>query len=167
MKILNWLAKCCAMVGGALLVAITLLTVVSVIGRDTMGKAIVGDFELTAAACGACIALFLPYCQAKQGNIIVDFFTNRASESVQSFLDRLGAFVLAIIMGILAWRAVLGGISAYEAQSGSMLLNFPEWVVYAFIVPGLTLTALIGLFQALFGFSQVDRVTADNPELSL
>ena len=34
-----------------------------------------------------------------------------------------------------------------------MMVGFPEWVVYAFIVPALSLAALIGIGQALFGFA--------------
>jgi hypothetical protein len=48
MKILGQLAKFFAIIGGLLMVFITLMTVVSVIGRDTIGKAITGDFELAA-----------------------------------------------------------------------------------------------------------------------
>jgi hypothetical protein len=60
LKILELLAKACAVAAGALLTLITLMTCVSVIGRNTTGWTIVGDFELTGAAAGAAIALFLP-----------------------------------------------------------------------------------------------------------
>ena len=33
-----------------------------------------------------------------------------------------------------------------------MMLGFPEWVVYAAMVPPLVLTAVIGLTQAILGF---------------
>lgn len=146
------------------MVFIMLMTVTSVIGRDTIGKAITGDFELSGAACGAAIALFLPWCQFKRGNIIVDFFTSRASEQMQSGLDRVGAAVLALVMAVLTWRTALGGISAWESQSGTMMLGFPEWMVYSAIVPGIALTCAIALAQALFGFA---ASTEDaNPELA-
>jgi TRAP-type C4-dicarboxylate transport system permease small subunit len=95
----------------------------------------------------------MPWCQARRGNIIVDFFTARASESTNARLDRLGAFLLAVCMALLAWRTGIGGLNAWKSGSGSMMLGFPEWVVYAFMVPPLVLTALIGLVQALRGFS--------------
>ena len=34
----------------------------------------------------------------------------------------------------------------------SMMLGFPEWIVYVFMVPPLVLTAVIGLVQAWQGF---------------
>ena len=152
MRWLEFLAKACAVLAGVLLTVITLMTCVSVIGRNTTGWTIVGDFELSGSAAGAAIALFLPWCQWRRGNIIVDFFTTRAAPGTQAALDRLGAVVLALCMGLMAWRTTVGGLNAWKSQSGSMMLGFPEWIVYCFMVPPLVLTALIALAQALRGF---------------
>jgi TRAP-type C4-dicarboxylate transport system permease small subunit len=165
MKQLGVLAKLCAILAGLLMVFITLMTVTSVVGRDFFGKAITGDFELSGAACGAAVGLFMPWCQFKRGNIIVDFFTAKASESAQSRLDRAGALVLGIVMAVLTWRTVLGGISAYNSNSGTMMLGFPEWIVYGAIVPGLALTAVIAFTQAIRGFGEDN--TESNPELAV
>ncbi len=158
MRILEALAKLCAIVAGVLLTTITLMTCVSLIGRNTTGWTIVGDFELSGSAAGAAIALFLPWCQLRRGNIIVDFFTTRASAAAQQRLDRLGALLMAGVMALLCWRTFVGGLSAWKAQSGSMMLGFPEWIVYTFMVPPLALCAAIALTQALRGFD--DRVSA-------
>jgi TRAP-type C4-dicarboxylate transport system permease small subunit len=152
MKILEALARASAVLGGMLLTVITLVTCVSLIGRNTIGKTIVGDFELTASAAGAAIALFLPWCQWTRGNIIVDFFTARAQPATQAALDRVGALLLALAMALMAWRSALGGADAWSTQAGSMMLGFPDWIVYACIVPPLALTAVIALVQAVRGF---------------
>ncbi len=130
---------------------VTLITCVSLIGRNTIGMTLAGDFELTGVVSGAAVALFLPWCQARKGNIIVDFFTSGATPSTQQRLDRLGALLLAMAMGLMTWRSAVGGMNAYQTGSGSQILGFPDWVVFAFIVPGLALTALIALAQALRG----------------
>jgi TRAP-type C4-dicarboxylate transport system permease small subunit len=149
---LEKLAKLCAVLAGVLLTGITLMTCVSVLGRNTTGQTLVGDFELTGVAAGAAIALFLPWCQLQRGNIIVDFFTAKASERTNQRLDRLGALLLGLCMAVLTWRTTLGGLNAYSTQSGTMMLGFPEWVVYLCMVPPLCLTALIGIWQAAMGF---------------
>jgi TRAP-type C4-dicarboxylate transport system permease small subunit len=154
MKVRESLAKLCAIAGGVLLTVITLLTCVSLTGRNTTGWTIVGDFELTGAAAGAAIALFLPWCQMRRANIIVDFFTARAGARTTTLLDRIGALLLGVSMALLAWRAAIGGLNAWTSQAGSMMLGFPEWIVYAGIVPALALTAAIGLAQALRGFGR-------------
>ncbi len=153
MKTLERLAKLCAIAAGVLLTGITLLTCISLIGRNTTGWTIVGDFELSASAAGAAVALFMPWCQLRRGHIIVDFFTTGASARTQVRLDRLGALLVGLVMALMAWRSAMGGLSAFKSQSGSMMLGFPEWVVYACIVPPLALCALIGLAQAFHGFA--------------
>ncbi len=152
MRLLENLAKLCAIAAGVLLTGITLMTCVSVIGRNTTGWTLVGDFELSGSAAGAAVALFLPWCQFRRGNIIVDFFTNKASQATQDRLDRLGALLLALVMTLMAWRSTVGGLNAWKSQAGSMMLGFPEWIVYCGIVPPLVLTAVIALTQAARGF---------------
>ena len=140
------------MLAGLLLIVITLMTCVSLIGRNTIGWSIVGAFELSGSAAGAAIALFMPWCQVKRGNIIVDFFTAKASPAAQDRLDRFGAFLLALAMGLMTWRTSIGGINAWKSQAGSMMMGFPEWIVYVGMVPPLALTAVIALTQAIRGF---------------
>ncbi|QJW84731.1 TRAP transporter small permease subunit [Ramlibacter terrae] len=128
------------------------MTCASLIGRNTTGATLVGDFELTGVAAGAAIALFMPRCRVRRGNIIVDFFTTKASERTQAGLDRLGALLLGAAMALLAWRTVVGGLNAWQSQSGTMMLGFPEWIVYTAMVPPLVLTAVIAFWQAALGF---------------
>jgi len=88
----------------------------------------------------------------RRGNIIVDFFTARASELTQQRLDRCGALMLALVMALMTWRTAIGGLNAWSSQTGSMIMGFPEWIVYVGMVPPLALTALIALVQAVRGF---------------
>jgi TRAP-type C4-dicarboxylate transport system permease small subunit len=104
LKILENLAKTCAVLAGVLLTGITLMTCVSLIGRNTTGWTIVGDFELSGSAAGAAIALFMPWCQVRRANIIVDFFTAKASIATRTGLDRLGALLLGLTMALMTWR---------------------------------------------------------------
>ena len=153
MRLLESLAKLCAILAGVLLTVVTLMTCGSLIGRNLIGMTIVGDFELVGAAAGGAIALFMPWCQAQRGNIIVDFFTAKASPRTIARLDRFGALLLGLAMALLAWRTTLGGLNAWKSGSGTMLIGFPEWVIYVVMVPPLALTAAIGLLQAWRGFA--------------
>jgi TRAP-type C4-dicarboxylate transport system permease small subunit len=145
---LSWLARLCAILAGLLLTAITVMTCISIVGREAVGKPITGDFELSGVAAGAAIALFMPLCQVRRGNIIVDFFTARCSAITIKGLDRIGAFVLSACFTMLAWRTAVGGLNAFRSASGTMILGFPEWITYAFMVPAFMLTGLIALAQA-------------------
>ncbi len=165
MKTLHTLAKLFAILAGLLLTFITLMTCWSVIGRNLLDTSLIGDFELTGLATGAAIALFMPYCQAKRGNIIVDFFTTQLSEKNQTGLDRFGALLLALLFALLAWRTTLGGLNSFETHSESQILGFPEWTVYAAMVPPFALTALIGLGQMLFGLDAGDTDSPNTGEV--
>jgi TRAP-type C4-dicarboxylate transport system permease small subunit len=151
LKILSFLARTCAVLAGVILTAITLVTCLSLIGRNTIGVTLAGDYELTAAAAGAAVALFLPWCQLRRENIIVDFFTARMSGRVNDTLDRFGALLLGAMMLLLAWRTTLGGLNAFRSGSGTMMLGLPEWIVYAAMVPPLVLTGVIALVQTALG----------------
>jgi TRAP-type C4-dicarboxylate transport system permease small subunit len=164
LKLLEWLARACAILAGVILIGITLMTVYSVLGRDFFGKALTGDFELTAVMTGAAIALFLPWCQVRRANIIVDFFTAKASTKTRGALDRIGALFIAAMLGLCAWRATLGGISVYKSNSGTMMLGFPEWIVYSFIAPALALTAIIALVQAVRGLDAFQNAETGLPQ---
>jgi len=151
------LAKASAILAGLLMTVITLMTCVSLIGRNTTGTTLAGDFELTGVAAGAAIALFMPWCQLRRGNIIVDFFTAKASERTNATLDRFGALLLGLVFALLAWRTTMGGLNAWSSQSGTMMLGFPEWVVYAAMVPPFVLTTCIALVQAATGAQYTDE----------
>ena len=145
---------------GVLLTGITLMTCGSLIGRNTVGVSIVGAFELTGVAAGAAIALFMPLCQLRRGNIIVDFFTAKLRPSTNDKLDRLGAVLLAAIFALLAWRTSLGGWNSYSTNSETQIMGFPEWTTYASMVPAFVLAGLIALCQAALGFDGADEPEA-------
>ncbi|MDB5870911.1 MAG: dctM [Ramlibacter sp.] len=149
---LERLARLSALLAGALISFMVLLTAMSIVGRETVGRTVTGDFELVGLATGAAVGLFMPLCQLHRGNIVVDFFTSRAPASFNATLDRIGALLLALTCALLAWRAGLGGLSSWRAGSTTMLLGVPEWWAYAPMVPGFGLTAVIAAQQALFGF---------------
>jgi TRAP-type C4-dicarboxylate transport system permease small subunit len=152
MRALDALARAFAVLAGLMLTAVTVMTCASLVGRNTTGWTIVGDFELTGVAAGAAIAMFLPLGQLRRNNIIVDFFTQRAAPATRAAMDRLGAALLSLAMALLTWRSAVGGLSAWDTKAETMMLGFPEWPVYAVLVPSLALTALIAAVQAARGF---------------
>lgn len=130
---------------------IALMTCASIIGREAFGITVMGDFELAAAAAGAAIALLMPVCHLRGGNILVDAFTTRTSAATHALLDRFGALTIALLMALLAWCTAVGALRAWDNHSASMLMGFPDWLVYAAMVPPFVLTACIGLWQCVTG----------------
>lgn len=147
-QILARIAYVFALIGGLTIAAVSCLTVASIVGRTFFSTPIQGDIEITQFGVAVCISLCLPWCQLHGGNIIVDFFTTRVSARTQQLLDGAGALLIAAMMALLAWRTAAGAISVKEAGETSMILDWPMWIVYAFLGPGLFLTMLIALYQA-------------------
>lgn len=153
-RFLHVLCDICAVIGGAVLIAIAMMTVVSVIGRTFFDAPILGDVELVQLGLAVCVATFLPYTQFRSANIIVDFFTAKASVRSQRWMDGLGCLLYAVMTAMMAWRVFAGGVMSHENQEASMLMNLPIWIPYMLMVPGLILCTLVGLYQAVIYWKQ-------------
>ncbi len=145
---LSRLAGVFAVAGAAIAMGVALMVVVSVVGRAAFSKPIPGDVELVQFGIALAISLGLPWCQARRGNIIVDFFTQRASPRTQRALDAAGALLLALMCALLAWRTSAGAYAVQAAQETTMNLELPMWWTYASLAPGLALAAGVALVQA-------------------
>jgi len=142
------LAVAAAYCGGAVVAVIGLMSAISIIGRSVIGKPIIGDFELVEIGTAIAGSLFLPYCQATNGHIIVDFFTLRAGERTRSWLDRLGCLLMAAMFLVVGWRTITGAQSIFRTGETSMLMGVPIWFGYAGMVPGIILAGLVALAQS-------------------
>src|SRR3990167_8750742 len=105
---LHRLAVALAYVGGAVIAGVGLMSAASILGRATLGRPILGDFELVEIGTAVAGSLFLPYCQATGGHIIVGFFTLRAGERPGRGLGRRRA----------AGRVRGGGRGGARARAG-------------------------------------------------
>jgi TRAP-type C4-dicarboxylate transport system permease small subunit len=145
------LAKLChifAAAGGVVLIAITIMSASSILGRALFSKAITGDFELVQLACAVCVAAFLPYAQQQRSNIIVDFFTVNASRKIRGRLDAIGALAVALVTALVGWRTAVGATVVYANGETSMLMGVPIWISYAMMAPGFMLTAVVSVHAA-------------------
>jgi TRAP-type C4-dicarboxylate transport system permease small subunit len=145
---LNVIAVMFVYLGGAVVCAVGLLSAASIIGRSAIGRPVTGDFELVEIGIAVAGALFLPYCQARRGHIVVDFFTLKAAPRTISYLDRFGDLLMAAALLVVGWRTGVAALDILRSGETSMLLGFPKWVGYAATVPGAVIAGLIALAQA-------------------
>lgn len=139
------LCRALALLGGLVLLAMALVTVVSVLGRYLFGAPIPGDVELVALLTAVAVSLFLPYCQLRHGNVIVDVFTINASSAVRGWLDAAGSLMLVAIAATLSWRLGVGGLDLARSGDESMMLRLPTWWGFVIVVPCFALTAASGM----------------------
>jgi TRAP-type C4-dicarboxylate transport system permease small subunit len=148
------LAACAALLGGAVLTAIALMSVASIVLRSVGMQPIQGDFELVQVGLAICVTLLLPWCELQGGNITVDFFTARMRKGWRRLLDAAGCALFALIIALVAWRTVAGAAALKAAGETTMLLGVPLWIGYASMTPGLVLTAVGALYRAAVAWSE-------------
>ncbi len=146
-KGLAWLSRQFALAGGLIMLALATMTVVSIIGRTTIGVSIEGDYELVELGLAAAVFLFLPECYLSQGHVVVDLFTAHCRERTIFILDSIADLLFFVVAATLAWRLTLAGIESREYWEQTMILRMPLWWVYAVGVVSMTLMALCALDQ--------------------
>lgn len=137
-----------AAAGGLLLVAALLVTVASVGSNLAFGKPLLGDTEIVELLMGGAVAAFMPWCQVRGANVIVDFFTMKLPRRVNDAIDALAYVVFAVIVAVLTWRIIDGTITQYERERVSMFLKIPQWWGYATASAACVLWVLVCLATA-------------------
>lgn len=131
-RIVEGLARLLAIAGGIVLVALTVLVVVSITGRAllTFGFGfgpVPGDFELVEAGTGFAVFAFLPWCQLKRGHATVDLFTNMLSPGANRIIDLVTEILMTLVLGLIAWRLYAGTIDKFNYGETTFILQFPVW----------------------------------------
>jgi TRAP-type C4-dicarboxylate transport system permease small subunit len=137
-----------ALAGGLLLVAVMLMSLVSIVGRAVFNKPLPGDYELVQLGCAIAVAAFLPFCQMRGGHVLVDFFTASSRPAVRAVLDALGAILLGVAAAVFTWRLAAGAIGMRVANDQTTILEIPTWWAMALMVPSFALFAAAGFHTA-------------------
>ena len=140
---LEQLARLVAIAGGALLAGVVLMTVISVLGRYLFNAPIPGDYELTELACGIAVFAFFPYCHARNGNIVVEFFTGGLPARHRTALDTLHNVVFTLVVGLITWRLFVGGMHKLEDGETTLFLGIPIHWAYFSALPGAGLLSAV------------------------
>jgi TRAP-type C4-dicarboxylate transport system permease small subunit len=120
-----------AVVGGFLSLCMALLVVVSVIGRKFYNAPVNGDFEMVQIASAITVFSFLPYCQVRRSNIVVDTFTTWLPERTNSLIDAFWDLVYAGMMGLMTACLIAGTLEHYRSGQTTMLLQLLVWPAIA------------------------------------
>lgn len=140
---LERLARLVAIAGGMLMIAVVLMTVISVLGRYLFNAPIPGDYEVTELALGIAVFAFLPYCHARSGNIAVEFFTGRLHPRYQAVLAAGHSVVFALVAGLVTWRLLVGGMHKLRDGETTLFLGIPlHWAYFPALIGAGLLTAI-------------------------
>lgn len=161
-----------ALLGGAVLSALIVLTCASVAGRaintilhgDWMQQTlpglasallatgigpINGDFEIVEAGMAFAIFAFLPICQLHAAHASVDIFTERLPAGANRALRAVTEAVFAAVLILIAVQLWSGMLSKFRSGQTTFLLEFPVWWSYAASVAAAGVAALVGVYVAV------------------
>lgn len=152
-RLLDRLAYALALAGGAALLALAVMVVVSVSGRALVPLGlgpVPGDYELVELGAGFAVFAMLPWCQRRRGHVRVDLLAPLFGPRLNRALDRAAEALTAGVALLLAWRLALGlgdklGDGFYVETT--FILGLPLWWGYAAALVGAVAFALVALWS--------------------
>ncbi|MEM7430050.1 MAG: TRAP transporter small permease [Pseudomonadota bacterium] len=159
-RVLTLMAKVLALFGGLVLLVIVGINFLSILGRSLFSAPLLGDFELVELGCAVAVSSFLPWCQLKRGNVIVDFVTSGLSDRWRQVLDSFSAIVFGLVAAFFTWRMFYGAQDMYTYNEETMLLQFPVWIPFIPVVFSFLLLSLCSFYTAYVSASQAAAADA-------
>lgn len=177
-RIVLGLARLMALLGGLVLLALVVITCVSIVGRaantalhsaismglmpglaqgliDAGVGSVRGAYEMVEAGMAFCIFAFLPFCMVTSGHASVDVFTNRLPRRVNRVLELLIAIGFAAALVLIAVQLNEGMLRKLSSGQTSLLLEYPIWWAYAASLVGAVMSAAAGVYMALMRLIEI------------
>jgi TRAP-type C4-dicarboxylate transport system permease small subunit len=145
-----------AIFGGLLALAVAALVVVSVLGRWLFSMPVEGDFEFVKMATAIGVFAYLPYTQARRGNIMVDTFTGWMGQAARNRLDAFWDLAYAAFMALCAWGLFTGARDALRTGETTMQLQLAVW-------PAIALCAVLCLLLVVTCIGTIARLIGSRP----
>ena len=150
------LARWTALLGGFVLVALTLMVVASVAGRALIGIGlgpVPGDFELVETGIGIAIFFFMPWCYLMSGHATVDLLYMHTPRWAQKAVDSVSDLLMLAVWLVLTWMLWEGMLEKKEYMETTFILQMPVWWSYALCVVGAVIGCLAYVAKTLTRFS--------------
>ncbi|MEL7081085.1 MAG: TRAP transporter small permease [Pseudomonadota bacterium] len=170
-KAVQLLARGSAAIGGLILVALIILTTLSIVGRtisktmhadwaktwlgvfaqwviDTGIDEINGTYELTEAGVAFAIFAFLPICQLYGAHATVDVFTSALPSRVVRGIRAFWELVLAAVIILITAQLYQGMLRYLNNGETTLFLQFPVWWAYAASVAAAIIACLTAVYCA-------------------
>jgi TRAP-type C4-dicarboxylate transport system permease small subunit len=128
-----------ALVGGLVLVALTLMVVASVTGRALIGMGlgpVPGDFELVEVGVGIAVFFFMPWCYLRGGHATVDLLYMHMPKWAQKGVVLVSDFLMLLVWLIMTWKLWEGMEEKRQYLETTFILQMPVWWAYALCLVG-------------------------------
>lgn len=132
-----------AWLGALALAAIMALTFLDVLGRNLLGRALVGTVESVVLLMGVLVFCGLALAEANLRHVVVDTFQLMLPQAGRRAAAVINAALAAGIAGLLAWRLVVQTVSVAEAGETTQIWGLPFWPTAVVMTAGMLLFVLV------------------------
>lgn len=170
-KPIRWLARLSALIGGVALLAVMIMTAISVAGmsinkfgrflkksHDTVIQPMLdigpipGETEMVEAGIAFIIFAFMPIVTLNRGHASVEILTNFFGARLNRLIDLVADILMFAIASFLIYRHFIGTIDKFGNGETSWILQFPIWWGYAGGMFGGVIFVLVAAFCVLRSF---------------
>ena len=148
-KILSWLAYTLALLAGAALLYMMMLTVADIVGRSLGFFTINSGVEQSELLMVVVCFFGLARCVELEGNIVVDVATGHLPDRVNRRIDAFWHLMMAAVVALLGYLVMVNGIALDRSGSATELLHISPLIGHTVAAIGLAVTMLVALFLAL------------------
>jgi TRAP-type C4-dicarboxylate transport system permease small subunit len=164
------LATAVAVAGGSALALITVVTVVSVLGRSLIPlglKPVPGDYEIVQA--GVLFAIFcsLPLTQYLRGHADVSLLTDRFPTRLTAIVELVMDLLMLAATSFVLWRYSVGMIDKYGNKETTLILHLPVWSIYAVGMLGALSMVIVSAYCVVRSFANSISRHPHKPEPGL
>ncbi|MBT5047927.1 MAG: TRAP transporter small permease [Rhodospirillaceae bacterium] len=138
-----------AIIGGATLLCLMLLTVYAVIMRYVFNAPVL--WALDYGRVGLVIVTFagLAHCGWTGGHIAVDFVGSFAPPAALRVSDTFIRLICAVLIGLMAWQGFEQGLDALEMGEGTNEVEIPLFPFFLVVAVGCASYSIVLVAQAL------------------
>ena len=148
------LARLLAGVGGIVLLALIVLTCLSIAGRALVGfdigiGPIRGIYDFTEIGIASAVFAFLPFAQLQESHARVDLFQPVLPRRLDLALGLVFDALMLCFAAIMSWRLYLGMRDKFVYGETTLIAQIPVWYGYALGLVGATGFTVVALFCVL------------------
>jgi TRAP-type C4-dicarboxylate transport system permease small subunit len=138
-------------IGGWIIVAMMLLTVIDVLGRKFFNRPVYGAYEISEFMLVIVVFFSIVCCESKKGHISIGLVVSRFRRRTQDVIDSIMYLIFLVASCLLTWRLWLYGVTVWRNNLTSGVLQIPIYpVVFLASLGGVLLTLVVFMHFLLF-----------------
>jgi len=145
-SILGALCRTLNILGITVLMAMTLMTVMDVVGR-IFRRPIVGSTEITEFMMVTVVFLCIGWCALKGRMVTVDLVIMRLSARTQAVLNVITLIIGLCVVVLITWRSFLETMEIQEANVATIILHIPSYPFMWILSVGFAVLCLVMIMQ--------------------